>query len=337
MLRYSAKNEGRRRPAAGASKGDNRFMESFLHSLSAVGIVLLLTAIGYFCAMRGWFNPVSKAFLSKYLMNIAAPAMLVYAIRGNFSREILAGVGPLLLAPALCTVLLFALSFLAGRLLRIPKGRLSVFVVLCSLSNALFIGRAICIELFGEESNFYALLYYLVNMIFLQFLGVGLIYASGTGKGRSWKDALLSFLKTPAVPAVLIGYLLLLLDWNPPSIVMTTLRYVNETMTPMALLLTGGIMHELGLRGLRIDRDMGVMLVFRFLISPALALLTCTLFGITGLGRDVQIVEAAMPTVTMAVIAASEYGADDQFAAEGASVSTLAGFVVIPILMLFLR
>ena len=311
-------------------------MESFLNSLSAVGIVLLLTAVGYFCAARGWFNAVSKSFLSAYLMNVATPAMLIYAIRGNFSREILSRAGPLIIAPVLYTTTLFLLSFLAGKLLRIPKDRLSVFVVLCSLSNALFIGRAICIELFGEESNFYALLYYLVNMLFLQFLGVGLIYASGTGKGRPWKDALLSFIKTPAVPAVIIGYLLLLLDWNPPSLVMSTLRYVNDTMTPMALLLTGGIMHELGFRSLRIDRDMAAVLAFRFLIAPALTLLTCSLLGITGMGRDVQIIQSAMPTVTMAVIAAAEYGADDRFAAEGASVSTLASFIVIPVLMLFL-
>ena len=311
-------------------------MESFLNSLSAVGIVLLLTAVGYFCAARGWFNAVSKSFLSSYLMNVATPAMLIYAIRGNFSREILSRAGPLIIAPVLYTTALFLLSFLVGKLLRIPKDRLSVFVVLCSLSNALFIGRAICIELFGEESNFYALLYYLVNMLFLQFLGVGLIYASGTGKGRPWKDALLSFIKTPAVPAVIIGYLLLLLDWNPPSLVMSTLRYVNDTMTPMALLLTGGIMHELGFRSLRIDRDMAAVLAFRFLIAPALTLLTCSLLGITGMGRDVQIIQSAMPTVTMAVIAAAEYGADDRFAAEGASVSTLASFIVIPVLMLFL-
>ena len=36
------------------------------------------------------------------------------------------------------------------------------------------------------------------------------------------------------------------------------------------------------------------------------------------------------------VVAAADYGADEEFAAQGAALSTLASFVVIPVLMLML-
>ena len=48
------------------------------------------------------------------------------------------------------------------------------------------------------------------------------------------------------------------------------------------------------------------------------------------------LVETAMTVVTQTVVAAADYGADEEFAAQGAALSTLASFVVIPVLMLML-
>ena len=113
-------------------------------------------------------------------------------------------------------------------------------------------------------------------------------------------------------------------------------KYINNTVTPLALLLTGCIIHEIGLRSLRLTPTLGVMMVFRFVISPALGAALCALLGIGGLVRSVYVVELAMPVVTQTVVAAAEYGADEQLAAQGAAISTLACFVVTPVLMLLL-
>ena len=99
---------------------------------------------------------------------------------------------------------------------------------------------------------------------------------------------------------------------------MTYCRYMNNLVTPLALLLTGYIIHELGLKNLRIDRALGAMLLFRFIAAPAVCALFCAAFGVAGLARSVYIVEAAMPVVTQTVVASAEYGADEQFAAQGA-------------------
>ena len=89
-------------------------------------------------------------------------------------------------------------------------------------------------------------------------------------------------------------------------------------------------------RSLRLTPTLGVMMVFRFVISPALGAALCALLGIGGLVRSVYVVELAMPVVTQTVVAAAEYGADEQLAAQGAAISTLACFVVTPVLMLLL-
>ena len=114
------------------------------------------------------------------------------------------------------------------------------------------------------------------------------------------------------------------------------MRRVLHEKYGVALLLTGYIIHDIGLKNVRLDRDLGIAMVFRFLLAPTLSVALCRAFGVTGLAHDVLVVETAMPVVTQTVVAAAEYGADEQLAAQGAAISTLACFVVTPVLMLLL-
>ena len=310
-------------------------MSSFLHAVSSVAIILLLTLTGYFCAARGWMGKPAKAFISKFLMTLAIPCMCVYGLTNNLTHELLASSLEFLLVPFVCAVVSFLLSWALGRLLKLPRSRLGVFMMMCSLSNAIFIGLPMCTELFGEICTPYVMLYYLVNTSFVQLVGLSLVRWSGESGGFD-RRAITRFFKTPTVLSVFLGIALVLSGIRLPSLVMSYCRYMNNLVTPLALLLTGCIIREIGLKNLRIDRAQGVMLAFRFVLSPALALALCALFGISGLARSVLAVEMAMPVVTQTVVAASEYGADEQFAAQGAALSTLACFIVIPALMLLL-
>ena len=310
-------------------------MDAFLHAISSVAIILLLTATGYLCAAKGWMGAQTKSFISRFTMTVAIPCMCVYGLTNNLTRELLAQSYRFLLVPFLGTTAVFLLSFAVGKLLRLPRRRLGVFMMMCSVSNAIFVGLAMCTELFGEACTPYVMLYYLVNTSFVQLVGLSLVRWAGESGGFD-RRLLRKFITTPAVLGVLVSFALVLTDTKLPSLVMSYCKYMNALVTPLALLLTGYIIHEIGLRRLRLDRDQTAMLLFRFVLSPALALMLCALFGVEGLARSVLAVETAMPVVTQTVVAAAEYGADEQFAAQGAALSTLACFVVIPVLMLLL-
>lgn len=310
-------------------------MESFLHAVASVTIILLLTATGYFCAAMGWMSPQAKRFISKFTMSVAIPCMCVYGLTNNLTHELLAGSLGFLLVPLLSTVGAFLLSLLVGRLLKLPRKRLGVFMMMCSVSNAIFIGLPMCTELFGEACTPYVMLYYLVNTSFVQLVGLSLVRWAGEGGGFD-KRMIKKFLTTPAIIGVLVSFVLVFTGIRLPSLVMSYCKYMNNLVTPLALLLTGYIIYEIGLKNLKLDRDLAIMLLFRFLLVPGVSFALCELFGVAGLGRSVLLVETAMPVVTQTVVAAADYGADEQFAAQGAALSTLACFVVIPVLMLIL-
>lgn len=61
-------------------------METFLHAVASVTIILLLTATGYFCAVKGWMTVQVKTFISRYLMTVGIPVMLIYGMQNNLTR-----------------------------------------------------------------------------------------------------------------------------------------------------------------------------------------------------------------------------------------------------------
>ena len=307
-------------------------LANLAHSVSSVSVVLLLTATGYVCAARGWIGPDAKAFLSRFIMTVAIPCMCIYGLTTRLTREMLAEYGRYLLVPLCCISLNYLLSF---RLLRLPRRSLGVFVVMCSMSNTMFIGYAMCYELFGEKSVPYIMLFYLVSTMFTQVVGLSVIRGAGESQHPSPRERL-RFLTSPAVLGVAAGFTLVLLGWPLPSLVRSYMGYMNGLVSPLALVLTGKIIHDIGLRSLRLDRNTVLMLLFRFVLAPGMVLLACSLLDVTGLTRSVFVIEAAMPVVTVTVVAAAEYGADERLAAQGAAVSTIACFFVIPILMLLL-
>ena len=315
--------------------GEALLLETFFNSIQSVLVILLLTAVGYFCAAKGWLGVNEKKFISKLLMNLAIPIMCVYSLRSRLTLELLQDAGRMLLVPLICVLGSFALSYVAGKLLRLPRRTMGVFMMMCGLSNTLFIGYPMCTEIFGESATPYVMMYYLISTSFTQLLGLSLVRWSGGTGGFTWKT-LLNFLKAPTVIGIFAAIALVLLDINPPALFMSFGKYMNQLVTPLALLVTGEIIYSIGLRNLHMDKLMWVVSLFRFVIAPMLCILLCRTFSVDDFATGVFVVQAAMPVVTQTVVAATEYGADERCAAQGAAITTLLSFLAIPALTVFL-
>ena len=169
---------------------------------------------------------------------------------------------------------------------------------------------------------------------------MGLILVEHSGNRGAGKTTPQSFLKDlltkPPILAVIFTILLLALDLRLPGPIMTWGGYISQSVSPMALIYCGYIVYELGLKNLRPMRGLPTMILMRLGIAPVICWLSCHLFGMIGLPLNVFVVESALPVVSQVPVLAGAYGADDQYAATGAVLSTLCSFVSIPILMMVL-
>ena len=285
-------------------------MDGFFSALSASLVLLMLMSVGYFMGRLGWMTAAEKRFLSKFIVNIAVPCNCITGLLNNLDHDSLLQAGLMVASAMVGVAVTLALCLLLAKLLRLPRERWGVFVAMAAFSNTLFVQSA----------------------------GILLIERSGTRAGK--KTTVGGFFKDvftkPPILAVLFTVLLLVLDLRLPGPIMTWAGYISQSVSPMALIYCGYIVFELGLKNLRPMRGLPAMILMRLGIAPVICWFFCHLFGMSGLPLSVFVVESALPVVSQVPVLAGAYGADDQYAATGAVLSTLCSFVSIPILMLIL-
>lgn len=312
-------------------------METVLNAFSACLVLLLLMSVGYFMGHKGWMTPAEKTFLSKFIMMIAVPCLCIRGLVSNLDRAGLIEAAPMMLSVLLGILVNFLLAALLMPLLKLPRKQRGVFLAMCTLSNTLFIGLPVCQQLFGDVCVPYVMVYYLVNTSLLQTLGVTIIAHYGESGGKTTVGGFLkSFFSKPPVIAVFVAVAMILLDVKLPVTLDRFMSYLSNSVSPIALIYCGYVVYEIGLKDLRLMRGLPTMLVIRLAVAPVICLFFSHLFGVEGLARSVFAVEAALPVVSQTPVMAGAYGADDRYAAIGATLSTIGCIVTIPLLMVVL-
>ena len=314
----------------------------FLNAVSAVVVLLMLMAVGYIMGRLGWMTKAEKGFISKFIVNIAVPCNCITGLLNNLDHDSLLQAGLMVASAMVGVAVTLALCLLLAKLLRLPQERWGVFVAMAAFSNTLFIGLPVSTQLFGDVCVPYVMIYYLANTIFTQSVILMLVERSGTAShSRGIKGFLKDVFTKPPILTVIASVLMLIVGFRPPEVFMSFAKYISGSVSPLALIYCGFIIYELGLSNLRPSqlrqmKGLPTMLAARLVISPLICAGMCRLFGITGLAYQVFVVESALPVVSQVTVMAGDFGADDKYAATGATLSTLACFITIPVLMVLM-
>lgn len=346
LLRYNSRRAGMSVPGRGVllrygsyvscrkSRGNTIMKEVFWQAVSSVSVIFLLTATGYLMGKKGWMDKKAKAFISSFLMTILVPANCINALISNLTRDTLSDYGIYLLIALIGMALSNGLCLLLCRLFRVPKTKTGLFIFMGANSNAVFIGLAICRELFGDGCAPFVMVFYALNSLSLWLIGVMAVRRSFGSEHESLGKTLLKVLVSPAMLGLLTGLALILLNVRLPGFASSYIRHLSALVSPLAMIMTGFIIYELGLKSLVMDKTTALLMIMRFVLAPAVFILIFKLLGMDGIGPQTTIVVAAMPAPTMAVVLGSQYGGEEgeRFASQGVAWTTLATFVVTPLL-----
>lgn len=313
-------------------------MTSFFQAISAVLLLFLLMAVGYILGRLGWLSAQEKHFISRFVVNIAVPANCIVSMLNNLEWKDVQRSWVALLSGTVSIGISLALAVGAAVLLKLPRKRWGVFAAMAGVSNTIFIGLPVTIELFGQAGVPSLMLYYLPSAFWTQTVAVMLIERAGAHPPQTpgMKGIARDLLTKPPVVSVLVAIGLLVLNLRPPAPVMTFLGYISNTVTTLALIYCGFVVYEVGIRNLRLLPGIPTMLALRLLVSPLVCLGACMLLGVDGVDRGVFTVIAALPVASQIPVLAGDFGADEEYAATGACLSLLGCFVTVPVLMLLM-
>ncbi len=320
-------------------------------SVQAVLVIFALIGAGMLAARFKWITPAIANAFPRLLVNLAVPSMAVYHFYTGLDRQKVFDAW----LPLLLVLLVFPLSYLAGRLFaaifNIPKTRRGVFTVLFAFSNSMFIGFPVAEALFGTAGLPFAMYYYLGNTTFFWVLGYYAIRRDADAisgcASRITAGEVLRKLATPPIITIAVMFAVVLLQIPLPRFAVDTARYMGALTTPLSLIFMGSVIWETGPKGMGFEAGLAPVLLGRFILIPALMFFACML-GVQLLSpagaamdyvlmRNVFTVQAGLPAMTQTVILSQLYGADVRFATKGFIWTTAASVVTIPAYMLLFQ
>lgn len=300
-------------------------------------LIFALMFMGYFLTYKQWFtNQVGDVF-SKLVLQIALPCNMFLNITKNFSREEFLQLFSGMIIPLISMLLTFAFSYLYVKLFKVSEGRQGAFATMFTCSNTIFIGLPINLAIFGEKSVPYVLLYYIVNTTLFWTIGIYLIAKDHPQIEQATVHfhpiQVLKKIFSPALLGFLVGVGWVLLNFPMPDEAATFFAYLGNLTTPLSMFVIGIIVYNVGIRNLKLNKDIVGVLVGRYLLSPLIVWLLGQWIRVPELMLSVFIIQSAMPVQNSVPILARSYGGDQEYAASSLGYSVLLYLVYIPVLL----
>jgi hypothetical protein len=298
-------------------------MASFLDVVYNV-LTPIFVIIGLAVLLDRLFAPDPRAF-SRAVVYLFSPCLVFNGIaRSSLQADEL---GLIVAAGVLSSLAMALIGWGLARLFRFERKLESAFILSVVLVNSGNYGLPLTEFAFGEEGLQRAIVFYVASSVVSNTLGV---YLASRG-AASVRRSLLNVLLVPLPYATLLGFAVNMARIELPLPLDRAVSLLGQAAVPVMLLILG-----LQLSRTRVRGQIGPILlatVTRLAVAPLVAFPLVALLGLSGLARQVSIVEASMPTAVMGGVLATEFGGDAEFTTAVILVSTLASIVSLSVLL----
>jgi predicted permease len=285
--------------------------------------LILIASLAYVLGRTSHLDPTPLARVTFYLFN---PSLVFVTLANTTaSQELL---GRLALLKILVCVILVGLSLLVARRLRCSGPAASALALSAGFANSGNYGLSVSEYAFGQAGLALAVICYVTDNAMLNSLGV---YLAARGR-TSVRRAVLQVFLNPALYAVPLGLAAKRFGWAPPLPLERSLEMLSRAAVPTMLVVLG-----LQLAALPIDRSewrlIGLSSLMRLGLAPLLAMALAIPLGLSGLARQVGVLQAAVPTAVTASIIASRFDSEPNQVAGSVLVTSVASLITVTALL----
>ena len=271
-------------------------------------VLLAMMAVGFWCYKKNWITDESSGQLSKLVVNVFNPVLVVNGVLGQSRSNAGAGIGWNIVFIIGYFVILVVLGFFMPMLLHVDAGKKSIYRLMTVFSNVGFMGIPVIRSIFGNSAMIYVAFYILAYNIMLYTYGMYLakksgeeyknrpvsyleaVAANGESRNESHKKSadntkklqpatetsleqsgLRGFLHqmiNPGVVAALIAVVIFATGITPPEAVGTFCDYMGNTTIPLSMLLIGVSMAQAKLGEVFKDWRIYAFVLLRMVVLP---------------------------------------------------------------------
>ncbi len=309
---------------------------------TVVATLTVILAVGFLCRKIGIIDDVASKRLSKLILMVGQPAMLIHSMASaEYSEDnvkmawIMLGLGF-----AFHAVLALLSFFMALPYKKIPdEKKISEFSFM--FANCAFIGFPIFEALIGPRGLFMASFLTFSFNVLLWTWGLGIFARGRKDIKLNIKKVLLNFGTVPCV----IGFIFYLLKAPSigieiPQFAMKAMGYLSNLCTPISVLITGALIATQSVKKIFCSWKLYYFNVMKLFVLPLIicliSKLVITLIPVEGLEIYAIFVTAAaaLPAASSVTMMSETYGLDAGYSSLAVGTSSLLSVLSLPLTMM---
>ncbi|MBQ3565963.1 MAG: AEC family transporter [Oscillospiraceae bacterium] len=292
--------------------------------LNQVIIMALLILTGVICYKTNIISSEASKSLSSLVLMVVNPIVIIVSYQVDFDKRLLKGLLLSLLFSviSMAAAIILSIIFLRKKGERLPLERFS-----CIYSNCGFMGIPLVKGVYGAEGVFYLTAFMTVFNILVWTHGVFVM------KGKFKGKMIVQAVKTPAVIATVLGFLLFILKISIPQTLFQTLSFLADMNTPLAMIAAGVTIAQTNiLKSLKNVRLYLVSFVSLIAVPAVTSLILCFIPADSVVAGTV-ILASACPAAATGTLFAIRFKKDSFYASELFAVTTLLSIATLPVVM----
>lgn len=303
-------------------------------------ILGILAGVGVLAFRFKILEDGAKGVIEKLVFYVSLPLLILTKLSTlEFTAEILRNAGLVILFTYGIMFSQLLLGKLSARIFRLKKPQAVIHSLHHMLGNIVFLGFPLLDALMpGGEALLYAALYQLVLNTILWSYGV--IQLNPDNRQKGWGQ--LKKMVNPNTIALVLGLLMMLLSLRFPPLLQKSFSGLGSTTLYLAMLYIGILLAQMKVK------EVFKLSIFTFsfnklILSPVIflfliyALVEYFSIPLNDTAFTVLILESAMPAMTILVLLAKRFGADDSLAMKNFFVSTVLSLVSLPFILYLLQ
>lgn len=311
---------------------------TIINQIAILGILALCGTLAY---RLNVLKDTAKEVIEKLVFYITLPLLIITKLSTlELSGEILRNGGFVIVASFIVFITQIFIGKLTAKLFKLEKRHATIHILHGFLGNIVFLGFPLLDALFpGGEAILYAALYQLSMNSILWTYGIYKLNPSGKETGiRSLKKLL-----NPNTIALVIGLSFILFGIKLPNLIHESLGGLGKTSLYLAMIYIGILLGQIKVKEMINRADVFVLSFNKLLVVPILFIFVFKYASvllnieINIVAFSVVILETAMPCMTILVLLAKRYGADDQYAMKNFFVSTILSLLSLPFVLFMLE
>lgn len=305
----------------------------FMPLLNQILVLFMILLVGLIIYRLKVIDETFINGLSRLVIDVTLPALIITSMSFDFSREILWESGQLFVISLGLYLGSWLLSIILLYKFEIGPKANDIFQFMLVFPNVGFMGYPVINAIYGDIGVFYASIFNFTYGLLVWTLGVW-IFRRREGDSFSFKW---SSILTPGFIAVIVGFIFFLFSVELPGPINQTLELLGGTTTPLSMLLVGALMARTAISDIWRQYRLHLIGMVRLIVIPLIALIVVKPLGLSDIMLGVVVLLAGMPAAANTAIFAERYGGDAEIGAKIVFITTFFSIITIPGLVFILE